>query len=110
MRLYALGSLAAWDADGFHDGEDVLLDREFPKDGCFLGQVTNPVARPLVHPESGDVRSIQEYAAGGCGHQADNHVEGRGLPRTIGPEQADDFPGPETDADAINDRLGAVGL
>ena len=38
-----------------------------------------------------------------AGHQADDHVEGRGLARAVGPEQPDDLAGAEAEVDAVDD-------
>ena len=110
MGLHRGGALAPRDADGFDDGEDVLLDRQLAEHGGLLRQVTQPVAGALVHPQAREVQPAEADRAAGWRDQPHHHVKGGRFARAVGPEQADDLAGAEAQTDAVDDRAGAEGL
>ncbi len=70
---------------------DVVADAQLAEHGRFLRQVTEAEARAPMHGQAGNVLAIQHDAAGVGRHQPDDHVERRGLARTVRAEQPDDF-------------------
>src|SRR5882724_5631525 len=97
MLMDAGFSLAAWKVERFDDGENVLLDSEFSKDGRLLWQVANSEAGALVHALFGRIAAVDEHLTFRRGHQADDHVEGSGFSRAVRAEKTDDFAGGDTD-------------
>jgi hypothetical protein len=75
-------------AQSFEHGEDVLLDRHAAEDGRLLRQVADAEARPQIHRQPRDVALAQPDAPAVGALQADDHVEGRRLPRPVRAEQA----------------------
>ena len=78
--------------DFFQDGHDVLFHRKFPEDGGFLGQIANALQGPFVHGKIGNVLVIQVHMAGIRMFQSYDHVEGSGLPGTVGPQKSHNGP------------------
>ena len=54
--------------------------------------------------------AVQLHPPGIGAGEADGHIKGGRLPRAVGPEQADDFPGRDIQADAAHDRPATVRL
>src|SRR4030095_14537795 len=88
---------------GLQDGEEILLDGELPEHRGLLGQVAHAHAAARIHGEIGDVLALEEDTAALRAQEPHDHVEGRGLPRPVRPEQPDDLPTLDVHADAIDD-------
>ncbi len=71
--------------------QNVVLDRQLPKDRRLLRKITNASPRPLVHRELGDIYSVQQYSAGVRLNEANDHVEGGRLSSPVRAEQSDNL-------------------
>ena len=71
------------------DRHQVVLHRELTENRRLLRQVADPDPRPLVHRQAGDAAPLQVNLARIGSDQADDHIEGRRLPRAIGAQQSD---------------------
>src|SRR6185369_13981028 len=70
------------------DGQQVLLYRQLSEDRRLLRQVPHAHAAPLVHGQGRDLLSFQKDTSTLGRQQADQHVEGRRLPGSVGAEQS----------------------
>src|SRR5262245_58228729 len=95
---------------GLEDGTDVLLGRELAEDAGLLRQVADALARAEVHGEAGDVLRVQIDVSAVRPGEADHHVEGRGLPRAVRPEQAHDLALTDGHVDGAHGNPPAVRL
>src|SRR5262249_50262279 len=89
------------------DGKDVLLDAEFAEDAGLLGQIPHAKTGTPVHGQPGYVLAVEPDLPALRRDLAGGHAEAGGLPRPIGPEQANDFPGFDLEVDAV-DHLAAT--
>src|SRR5262249_686593 len=90
--------------------ENILLDRELAKDAGFLGEIAHAEPGPLVHGKLGDVVAVEENLSGLGRDLAGGHAEAGGLAGAVGPEQTDDFPAVDLEADTVHDPSSAVVL
>src|SRR5688572_18173412 len=89
---------------------DVLFDRELAKYRVFLRQIGNAEPRAAVHRIVGEVPAVQVDRPCVGGHQADDHVEARGLARTVGPQQPDHFSARHIERYVLHDGTRFVAL
>jgi len=110
LLLGALAARGRGEVQRLDDGHHVLPDRQLAEDGRLLREVAEAGAGPLPHGHGGDVATVEEDAAGGGRHEADDHVESGGLAGAVGPQQADDLAGLQPQADIHHRDLRAVVL
>jgi hypothetical protein len=104
------GALGARGADGFEDGQDVVLDRHLAEDRLVLGEVAESSARAAIHRPAGDVLAEQLHGAFVRADHPDDHAEGRGLARAVGAQQADDLAAMHAQRDFVHHAALLVGL
>src|SRR3989304_2371280 len=90
----ARAPLGAAEVQRLQDGQQVLLDGELAEDRGLLREGADAHPAALVHGQARDLLALDEDPAALRRQQADHHVEGRGLPRPVGAEQAHDLPPP----------------
>ena len=97
-------------ATQLEDREQVPLHRELSEHGRLLGKV--PEAEPCadVHRAVGEVDLVEVNGSVVGGDEADEHVKARGLPRSVGAEEADHLAASHREAHVLDDRAGAVAL
>src|SRR6185437_15161344 len=83
---------------------------EAAKHAGFLRQVADAEPRPPMHRQGGDVGAVEADRAGVGPHQADDHVEGRGLAGAVRPEQPDRLAASQPDRDVPHHGPLLVGL
>ena len=88
----------------------VLLDVQAAEHAGLLRQVADPEPRPAVHRQAGDVGAVEVDAAGIRLHQADDHVERRGLAGAVRTEQSDGLAAAQFDRHVADDRALSIGL
>ena len=88
--------------------KDVFLNGEPSEDRRFLGQVTNPGARPLVDRQVADIFVVEDDTALIVIDQPHNHIKASGLTRTVWPQQADHLSALDFDADLIDYHLALI--
>ena len=110
QRLEPPRALVAAQVQGLEDREHVFFDRQLAKDRRLLRQIPDPRPGPLVHRERGDVTAIEDDLAFIGANQAGDHVERRGLPRPVGPEQSHDLALREIERDVVHDAAPLVRL
>ena len=81
--------------DHFQRRHDVLLDVQAAEHAGLLRQVADAEPRAAIHRQRGDVGAVEADRAGVGPHQADDHVEGRGLAGAVRAEQADRLAAPQ---------------
>ena len=67
----------------------ILLYRQLPEDGRFLGQIGQAQSRAAVDRKPADFLAVQADAPAVEPHQADHHIKAGGLAGAVRPEQAD---------------------
>jgi len=75
----------------FEHAEDVLLHGELPEHRRLLRQVADPLPRPLVHRQAGDLLLVEQHLPRIGLDEADDHIEGRGLARAVRAEKPHDL-------------------
>ena len=110
QALEPLPALLLGESLGFENRKNVLFHRELSEDGRLLRQVPDAAASPSIHGKSEDVLSVHENPAGVRSNQPDDHVEGGGLPRPIGPEQPHDLSLAQLDVHRIHHPPSPVNL
>ena len=88
----------------------VLLDIEAAEHAGLLRQIADAEPRAAIHRQAGDVGAVQADRAGVRLHQADDHVERRGLAGAVRAEQSHRLAAPQLDRDIPNHRALLVGL
>jgi len=91
-------------------GAHILLDRQFPKNRGFLGQVTQ--TQPCT-PMNGHVFNritVNRYFASVRAHQAHNHVKRSGFTGTVGAQQTHHLTALDRQRNVLHDLAAAVGL
>ncbi len=83
-------------------------DRQLAKDRRFLRQVRQAQPRALVDRLALHRLAVDADLAGVGAHQADHHVEGRGLAGAVGPEQPDHFAGADRQVHVLDHLARAV--
>ena len=86
----------------FQQGQEVVLYGQLTEDRCFLRQIADAVGRPLVDGKLSNIVSVNRDFAGCRPLDADNHVEGRRLPRPVRAEETYDFSLVDTNADTVD--------
>ena len=84
------------------------LDLHFRVERAVLRQIAEVLADLLRLVE--DVEAVHRRRAAGRRQVAGEHPQGRGLPRPVGPEEADDLAPRDLEADVVDGHHGAVGL
>ena len=115
QRLDALGLVLLREIGHFEYGADVVLDRQAAEDRCLLCQVAHAHLRTAVN---GFIRKFRDAALIVLEEnlplvgldEPDDHVERGRFPRSVGPEQADDFSLIHIDRDVVHHRSGLVFL
>jgi hypothetical protein len=82
--------------------QDVLGRRHAPEDRRLLRQIPDAEPRAQVHRQLRDVSARQRDAPRVGALQADDHVEGRGLPRPVRAQQPDDLARLDVQAHAVH--------
>src|SRR5262249_21748694 len=93
--------------DHFEHGANVLLDIEAAEDRGLLRQIADAKPRALIHRKLGDVVTVELDAAGVGFDQTGDHVEDRGLARTIRTKQSDRLAAPNVEARALTNFAAA---
>ena len=75
--------------DRFKDSEQIVSNRELPKDARLLWQVTQAECCPLMHRQGRNACSGKVDLTEIRLHKTCDHVKAGGLARTIGSKQAD---------------------
>src|SRR5262249_27148945 len=96
--------------DRLEHGQNVFLDGQAAKDRGFLRQIADAQSRAAVHRQLGDVAALDADRALIGGYQPGDHIEHRGLSRTIGPEQSDRLAAGNFETPAPNHRSLLEGL
>ena len=94
----------------FEDREDVLPDGQAAEHGRLLREIPNTPLRTDVHRVAGDVLVVKQHSSRVGRSQANDHVEGSCLARTVRAEQADHLARMDLKADAADDGAPAVRL
>src|SRR5207244_5494859 len=110
QTLQPLATLGVPQGQGLEDRPHVVLDGELAEDRRLLGQVADAHPRPAVHRLRRDVAAVEPDLPAVGPDQAGDHVEGRGLPRPVGPEQPDNLPLRELYAHVVYHRATLVNL
>src|ERR1700730_11526342 len=106
--LLACGALQV--RPGLENRLHIVFHRQLAEHRGLLRQVSEPELCPAVHRQQRDVGVLQSNTAGVARHEPDDHVEGRGLAGTIGPEQSDDLTAGELERQVAHDLAGLVAL
>src|SRR3972149_3256288 len=99
----ARAPLGAAEVQRLQDGQQVLLDGELAEDRGLLREVADAHPAALVHGQARDLLTLEEDPAALRRQQADHHVEGRGLPRPVGAEQAHDLTTLDVERHVVDD-------
>ena len=91
QRLQARVDLLVLEALQLEHRADVLRDGELAEDRRFLRQVGQAQARAAEDRQVREVLAVERDAARVDRHEAQDHVEARGLARAVGAEQAHDL-------------------
>ncbi len=75
--------------DQFEHRANILFDREPSEDRGLLGQITDAETGALIHRQPGDVLAADQDPPFVSGNQSGDHVEHRGLARTVRTQQTD---------------------
>ena len=94
----------------FEDGQDVLLDRQPPKDRGFLRQIAEPEDRAAVHRQAGDVVAVEHDPARIGLHEAHHRIEAGRLARAVRTEQPDHLAAPDRHRDVAEHDALVVAL
>jgi len=95
----------------FHDGQQILFDRQLAEHAGFLGQIAHSaVACPAIHGPVGHLHSAEHHPAGVRFDHAARHAKTGGLACAVGTEQADDLTGLDSKVHAIDHPSPAVGF
>ncbi|CAM2148347.1 hypothetical protein PT2222_10477 [Paraburkholderia tropica] len=89
---------------------DVLLDGELAEHRGFLRQIREAQRRALVDRQQTDGLAVEVDFARVERHEADDHVERRGLARAVRTEQTDHFAALHVERHVFHDRARAVAL
>jgi hypothetical protein len=95
---------------GFEDRHDVVGDRQAPEHRGFLRQVADAELRAAVDRQARDVVVVEHDAPGIRRHEADDHVERRGLAGAVRPEQPHDLAAGHAQRQVRDDLARLVGL
>ena len=74
----------------------------------FLREVAHAEAGANIHGLVGDIVALKHDLTAIGPNEADDHVEGGGLPCAIRAEEADDFAGADFDIDAVHDGASVI--
>ena len=80
------------------------------KIGRLLRQIADSVPCPLVHRHSGDVGAVEKDPSGVWLDEADDHIEGRRLPRAVRAQKSDDLALLKLQGDVVHDCAPTVDL
>src|SRR4029077_3823407 len=106
----ALRALCGREWERLQNRQNVVFDRQLPKDRRLLRKITNASSRPLVHREFGDVLSVEQYSAGVRLNEANDHIERGRLPGPVRAEQSDYFTLLQPECDVVHDLSAAISL
>ena len=87
---------------------EVLAHRQPRKDPPALGHVADAETRAFVRGQAGDVGPVVAHRSGGCGQEAHQGLQQRGLPHAVVAEDAHHLPFADVEIDAVQDRHPAV--
>ena len=115
QRFDALGLILLRIFGHFEHGAEVVLDRQAAENRRFLRQIAHAHLRALVDRfvgQLGDLSLVvfQKNASFVGLDESHDHIEGRGLARSVGAEQSDDLALIDVDRDVIDDRTGFIFL
>ncbi len=102
--------LGAAETQGLEHGAEVAFDGQSPEDGGLLRQIADPLLRPEVHGQIGDLDVIKEDSALVRPGQSDDDVERGRLAGAVGPQQPDDLPLGDLDRHVLDDGSTPVHL
>ena len=77
---------------------------------CRLERAPEPEPGPLLGPQARDVGAVEDDPPGGRPQVAGQHVEERGLPGPVRPDQADPLAPPDAPRAVLEQLLTAVAL
>ena len=92
------------------NGQHVVFDRELAEDRRFLRQIADAALRAQIHRQLGDVVAAERNVAAVGTNEADDHVEGGGLPRPIRTQQSDDLSLLQSKGHVVDDLPTPVNL
>ena len=82
---------------------EVLQHRHLGKDDAALRDVGQAARQHLIGPEARDVLAVEHDAAAGRVHEAHHGLEGGGLARAVGADDADDLAAAHVERDVMQD-------